>query len=172
MFVLGPEWCASICLQLWVGRLLLYSSVLYLFTSFTVYCLYLPDEWLQRLAMALPFFIYPILWVLVFITNPNSLLNITVSCWYFRFVLYCVFWFGSIAVYEFNKAIKTEARAPTDEFENVEWNTNLCLNVLFPSFPVCGSSGSCCFSCFPNLLRETVSSQSVFWGFFPSLFFL
>uniref|UniRef100_A0A3B5MGK1 Endoplasmic reticulum junction formation protein lunapark n=1 Tax=Xiphophorus couchianus TaxID=32473 RepID=A0A3B5MGK1_9TELE len=26
-------------------------SVLYLFTSFTVYCLYLPDEWLQRLAM-------------------------------------------------------------------------------------------------------------------------
>ncbi|XP_023183274.1 endoplasmic reticulum junction formation protein lunapark-B-like isoform X2 [Xiphophorus maculatus] len=47
--------------KLWVGRLLLYSSVLYLFTSFTVYCLYLPDEWLQRLAMALPFFIYPIL---------------------------------------------------------------------------------------------------------------
>ncbi|XP_008427299.1 protein lunapark-B-like isoform X1 [Poecilia reticulata] len=47
--------------KLWVGRLLLYSSVLYLFTSFTVYCLYLPDEWLQRLAMVLPFFIYPIL---------------------------------------------------------------------------------------------------------------
>ncbi|XP_054880031.1 endoplasmic reticulum junction formation protein lunapark-B isoform X2 [Poeciliopsis prolifica] len=47
--------------KLWVGRLILYSSVLYLFTSFIVYCLYLPDEWLQRLAMALPFFIYPIL---------------------------------------------------------------------------------------------------------------
>ncbi|KAM4729950.1 endoplasmic reticulum junction formation protein lunapark-B isoform 2-T3 [Anableps anableps] len=47
--------------KLWVGRLILYSSVLYLFTSFTVYCLYLPDEWLQRLAMALPFFIYPVL---------------------------------------------------------------------------------------------------------------
>ncbi|XP_075336693.1 endoplasmic reticulum junction formation protein lunapark-B isoform X2 [Odontesthes bonariensis] len=47
--------------KLWVGRLLLYSSVLYLLTCLTVYCLYLPEEWLQRLAMALPFFIYPVL---------------------------------------------------------------------------------------------------------------
>ncbi|XP_041866118.1 endoplasmic reticulum junction formation protein lunapark-B isoform X2 [Melanotaenia boesemani] len=47
--------------KLWVGRLLLYSSVLYLLTSLTVYCLYLPDEWLQRLALALPFFLYPVL---------------------------------------------------------------------------------------------------------------
>ncbi|CAG6016442.1 unnamed protein product [Menidia menidia] len=47
--------------KLWVGRLLLYSSVLYLLTSLTVYCLYLPEEWLQRLAMALPFFLYPVL---------------------------------------------------------------------------------------------------------------
>lgn len=47
--------------KLWVGRLLFYSSVLYLFTSFIVYCLYLPDEWLKRLAMALPFFAYPVL---------------------------------------------------------------------------------------------------------------
>ncbi|XP_041803587.1 endoplasmic reticulum junction formation protein lunapark-B isoform X1 [Chelmon rostratus] len=47
--------------KLWVGRLLLYSSVLYLLTSLIVYCLYLPEQWLQRLAMALPFFIYPVL---------------------------------------------------------------------------------------------------------------
>uniref|UniRef100_A0A1A8I3C5 Endoplasmic reticulum junction formation protein lunapark n=1 Tax=Nothobranchius kuhntae TaxID=321403 RepID=A0A1A8I3C5_NOTKU len=47
--------------KLWVGGLLLYSSALYLCTSFIVYCLYLPDEWLQRLAMALPFFLYPVL---------------------------------------------------------------------------------------------------------------
>uniref|UniRef100_A0A1A8GJU9 Endoplasmic reticulum junction formation protein lunapark n=1 Tax=Nothobranchius korthausae TaxID=1143690 RepID=A0A1A8GJU9_9TELE len=47
--------------KFWVGRLLLYSSALYLCTSFIVYCLYLPDEWLQRLAMALPFFLYPVL---------------------------------------------------------------------------------------------------------------
>ncbi|XP_030297676.1 endoplasmic reticulum junction formation protein lunapark-B isoform X2 [Sparus aurata] len=47
--------------KLWVGRLLLYSSVLYLLTSLIVYCLYLPEEWLHRLAMALPFFIYPVL---------------------------------------------------------------------------------------------------------------
>ncbi|KAM9847434.1 endoplasmic reticulum junction formation protein lunapark-B isoform 2-T3 [Aulostomus maculatus] len=47
--------------KLWVGGLLLYSSVLYLLTCLTVYCLYLPEEWLQRLAMALPFFIYPVL---------------------------------------------------------------------------------------------------------------
>ncbi|KAM3605512.1 uncharacterized protein V6R79_000017 [Siganus canaliculatus] len=47
--------------KLWVGRLLLYSSVLYLVTSLTVYCLYLPEQWLQRIAMALPFFLYPVL---------------------------------------------------------------------------------------------------------------
>ncbi|XP_040905102.1 endoplasmic reticulum junction formation protein lunapark-B isoform X2 [Toxotes jaculatrix] len=47
--------------KLWVGRLLLYSSVLYLLTSLIVYCLYLPEQWLERLAMALPFFIYPVL---------------------------------------------------------------------------------------------------------------
>ncbi|XP_060896295.1 endoplasmic reticulum junction formation protein lunapark-B isoform X2 [Labrus mixtus] len=47
--------------KLWVGRLLLYSSCLYLLTSLIVYCLYLPEQWLQRLSMALPFFIYPVL---------------------------------------------------------------------------------------------------------------
>lgn len=47
--------------KLWVGRLLLYSSVLYLLTSLIVYCLYLPEQWLQRLAMTLPFFFYPVL---------------------------------------------------------------------------------------------------------------
>ncbi|XP_051935980.1 endoplasmic reticulum junction formation protein lunapark-B isoform X2 [Hippocampus zosterae] len=45
--------------KLWVGRLLLYSSVFYLLTFLVVYCLYLPDQWLRRLAMALPFFLYP-----------------------------------------------------------------------------------------------------------------
>uniref|UniRef100_A0A3Q0S4B2 Endoplasmic reticulum junction formation protein lunapark n=1 Tax=Amphilophus citrinellus TaxID=61819 RepID=A0A3Q0S4B2_AMPCI len=47
--------------KLWIGRLLLYSSVLYLLTSLVVYCLYLPEHWLQRVAMGLPFFIYPVL---------------------------------------------------------------------------------------------------------------
>ncbi|XP_008288498.1 endoplasmic reticulum junction formation protein lunapark-B isoform X2 [Stegastes partitus] len=47
--------------KLWVGRLLIYSSVLYLLTSLIVYCLYLPEQWLQRIAMALPFFLYPVL---------------------------------------------------------------------------------------------------------------
>ncbi|KAL7383512.1 hypothetical protein ABVT39_012137 [Epinephelus coioides] len=47
--------------KLWVGRLLLYSSVLYLLTCLVVYCLYLPEQWLDRIAMALPFFIYPVL---------------------------------------------------------------------------------------------------------------
>uniref|UniRef100_G3PDR4 Endoplasmic reticulum junction formation protein lunapark n=1 Tax=Gasterosteus aculeatus aculeatus TaxID=481459 RepID=G3PDR4_GASAC len=47
--------------KLWVGRLLLYSSVLYLLTSLVVYCLYLPEQWMQRLAMALPFFTFPVL---------------------------------------------------------------------------------------------------------------
>ncbi|KAM3862929.1 endoplasmic reticulum junction formation protein lunapark-B-like [Diretmus argenteus] len=48
-------------LKLWVGRLLLYSSVLYLLTCLTVYYLYLPEQWSQRLAMALPFFFFPVL---------------------------------------------------------------------------------------------------------------
>ncbi|XP_077350880.1 endoplasmic reticulum junction formation protein lunapark-B isoform X2 [Festucalex cinctus] len=47
--------------KLWVGRLLIYSSVFYLLTCLVVYCLYLPDQWLHRLAMALPFFVYPVL---------------------------------------------------------------------------------------------------------------
>ncbi|XP_061767349.1 endoplasmic reticulum junction formation protein lunapark-B isoform X1 [Nerophis ophidion] len=47
--------------KLWVGRLLIYSSILYLLTCLVVYCLYLPEPWLHRLAMALPFFIYPAL---------------------------------------------------------------------------------------------------------------
>uniref|UniRef100_UPI003AB0A900 endoplasmic reticulum junction formation protein lunapark-B n=1 Tax=Centroberyx gerrardi TaxID=166262 RepID=UPI003AB0A900 len=48
-------------LKLWVGRLLLYSSVLYLLTCLTVYCLYLPEQWSQRIFMALPFFLFPVL---------------------------------------------------------------------------------------------------------------
>ncbi|XP_034407496.1 endoplasmic reticulum junction formation protein lunapark-B isoform X2 [Cyclopterus lumpus] len=47
--------------KLWIGRLLFYSSVLYLMTSLVVYCLYLPEQWLHRVAMALPFFVYPVL---------------------------------------------------------------------------------------------------------------
>uniref|UniRef100_A0A667WLH4 Lunapark, ER junction formation factor n=1 Tax=Myripristis murdjan TaxID=586833 RepID=A0A667WLH4_9TELE len=48
-------------LKLWVGRLLLYSSVIYLLTCLTVYYLYLPEQWSQRLFMSLPFFIFPVL---------------------------------------------------------------------------------------------------------------
>ncbi|KAM4607076.1 endoplasmic reticulum junction formation protein lunapark-B [Polymixia lowei] len=48
-------------LKLWVGRLLLYSSVLYLMTCLTVYCLYLPEVWSQKIIMALPFFLFPVL---------------------------------------------------------------------------------------------------------------
>ncbi|XP_034041274.1 endoplasmic reticulum junction formation protein lunapark-B-like [Thalassophryne amazonica] len=47
--------------KLWVGRFLFYSSLLYLLTSLLFYWLYLPDQWLERLTMALPFFICPML---------------------------------------------------------------------------------------------------------------
>ncbi|XP_075906950.1 endoplasmic reticulum junction formation protein lunapark-B isoform X4 [Nelusetta ayraudi] len=47
--------------KLWVGRLLLYSSALYLLTSLIVYFMYLPEHWLHKLAMALQFFLYPVL---------------------------------------------------------------------------------------------------------------
>ncbi|XP_044227928.1 endoplasmic reticulum junction formation protein lunapark-B isoform X2 [Thunnus albacares] len=63
--------------KLWVGWLLFYSSVLYLLVSLIVYCLYLPEQWLERLAMALPFFIYPVLvWfirkLLIFIFSKRT----------------------------------------------------------------------------------------------------
>ncbi|KAM9248508.1 endoplasmic reticulum junction formation protein lunapark isoform 2-T3 [Dugong dugon] len=47
--------------KLWVGRLILYSSVLYLFTCLIVYLWYLPDEFTARLAMTLPFFAFPLM---------------------------------------------------------------------------------------------------------------
>ncbi|XP_008320757.1 endoplasmic reticulum junction formation protein lunapark-B-like isoform X2 [Cynoglossus semilaevis] len=63
--------------KLWVGRLLLYSSVIYLLTFLVVYYIYLPEQWLQRLLMALPFFIYPVLvWfirkLLIFIFSKRT----------------------------------------------------------------------------------------------------
>ncbi|KAF3841739.1 hypothetical protein F7725_023690 [Dissostichus mawsoni] len=51
--------CVSV--QLWVGQFILYSSVLYLLTFLVVYCLYLPEQWFERIVMAVPFFIYPVL---------------------------------------------------------------------------------------------------------------
>ncbi|KFW86900.1 Protein lunapark, partial [Manacus vitellinus] len=49
--------------KLWVGGLLLYSSLLYLVTCLIVYLWCLPDEWTARLAMTLPFFAFPfIIW--------------------------------------------------------------------------------------------------------------
>nr|XP_012997771.1 endoplasmic reticulum junction formation protein lunapark [Cavia porcellus] len=51
--------------KLWVGRLILYSSILYLFTCLIVYLWYLPDELTARLAMTLPFFAFPL------ISNPE-----------------------------------------------------------------------------------------------------
>ncbi|KFP72144.1 Protein lunapark, partial [Acanthisitta chloris] len=47
--------------KLWVGRLLLYSSLLYLITCLIVYLWCLPDEWTARLAMTLPFFAFPLI---------------------------------------------------------------------------------------------------------------
>ncbi|XP_062383750.1 endoplasmic reticulum junction formation protein lunapark-B isoform X2 [Sardina pilchardus] len=47
--------------KLWVGRLLFYSSMLYLFTCLCVYFCYLPDEWGARIVMALPLLFFPVL---------------------------------------------------------------------------------------------------------------
>lgn len=63
--------------KLWVGRLIIYSSVLYLFTSLIVYLWYLPDELSARLAMTLPFFAFPlIIWcirtVLIFFFSKRT----------------------------------------------------------------------------------------------------
>ncbi|NXI25256.1 LNP protein, partial [Sterrhoptilus dennistouni] len=47
--------------KLWVGRLLLYSSVLYLITCLIVYLWCLPEKWTERLTMTLPFFAFPLI---------------------------------------------------------------------------------------------------------------
>ncbi|KFP33648.1 Protein lunapark, partial [Colius striatus] len=47
--------------KLWVGRLLLYSSLLYLITCVIVYFWCLPDEWTARVVMTLPFFAFPLI---------------------------------------------------------------------------------------------------------------
>ncbi|NWU72083.1 LNP protein, partial [Pterocles burchelli] len=47
--------------KLWVGGLLLYSSLLYLITCLIVYLWCLPDEWTARLIMTLPLFAFPLI---------------------------------------------------------------------------------------------------------------
>lgn len=52
-------------LKIWVGRLLLYSSLLYLITCIVVYFWYLPEQLMGRLILSLPFLIIPLLvWLL------------------------------------------------------------------------------------------------------------
>ncbi|CAJ1079417.1 endoplasmic reticulum junction formation protein lunapark-A [Xyrichtys novacula] len=52
-------------LKIWVGRLLLYSSLLYLVTCIVVYFWYLPEQLMGRLILSLPFVIFPLLvWLL------------------------------------------------------------------------------------------------------------
>lgn len=52
-------------LKIWVGRLLLYSSLLYLITCVVVYFWYLPEQLMGRLILSLPFLIVPLfVWLL------------------------------------------------------------------------------------------------------------
>lgn len=52
-------------LKIWVGRLLLYSSLFYLITCVVVYFWYLPEQLMGRLILSLPFVIFPLLvWLL------------------------------------------------------------------------------------------------------------
>lgn len=47
--------------KLWVGRLLLYSSLLYLLACLWVYCWNLPEQWSSQIFMALPLLTFPVL---------------------------------------------------------------------------------------------------------------
>ncbi|XP_019713194.1 endoplasmic reticulum junction formation protein lunapark-A isoform X1 [Hippocampus comes] len=52
-------------LKIWLGRLLLYSALLYLITCAVVYCWYLPEQLMGRFILSLPFVIFPLLvWLL------------------------------------------------------------------------------------------------------------
>ncbi|KAK2906066.1 hypothetical protein Q8A73_010009 [Channa argus] len=48
-------------LKIWIGRLLLYSSLLYFVTCIVVYFWYLPEQLMGRLILSLPFVIFPLL---------------------------------------------------------------------------------------------------------------
>ncbi len=65
-------------LKLWVGRLLFYSSALYLITCLCVYYLYFPEQWSARLITALPLLAFPALWVLYFIHDSNIVLGLLI----------------------------------------------------------------------------------------------
>ncbi|TRY85213.1 hypothetical protein DNTS_009257 [Danionella cerebrum] len=52
-------------MKLWVGRLLFYSSALYLLTCLFVYYLYLPEQWSARIITALPLLAFPALVLLL-----------------------------------------------------------------------------------------------------------
>ncbi|XP_048056676.1 endoplasmic reticulum junction formation protein lunapark-B isoform X1 [Megalobrama amblycephala] len=52
-------------LKLWVGRLLFYSSALYLITCLCVYYLYFPEQWSARIITALPLLAFPALVLLL-----------------------------------------------------------------------------------------------------------
>uniref|UniRef100_UPI00398F58AB endoplasmic reticulum junction formation protein lunapark-like n=1 Tax=Pristiophorus japonicus TaxID=55135 RepID=UPI00398F58AB len=47
--------------KIWVGRLVLYSSSLYIITFIIVYLWCFPEEWTARLTLALPGFLFPLL---------------------------------------------------------------------------------------------------------------
>ncbi|XP_020375749.1 endoplasmic reticulum junction formation protein lunapark isoform X2 [Rhincodon typus] len=47
--------------KIWVGRLVLYSSTLYIIAFIIVYLWCLPEEWNARLTLALPGFLFPLL---------------------------------------------------------------------------------------------------------------
>ncbi|XP_041057390.1 endoplasmic reticulum junction formation protein lunapark-B [Carcharodon carcharias] len=47
--------------KIWVGRLVLYSSTLYIITFIFVYLWCFPEEWTARLTLALPGFLFPLL---------------------------------------------------------------------------------------------------------------
>ncbi|XP_035532696.1 endoplasmic reticulum junction formation protein lunapark-A [Morone saxatilis] len=52
-------------LKIWVGRLLLYSSLLFLITCVVVYSWYLPEQLIGRFILSLPFVLFPFLvWLL------------------------------------------------------------------------------------------------------------
>ncbi|KAF7244988.1 Endoplasmic reticulum junction formation protein lunapark, partial [Varanus komodoensis] len=63
--------------KLWVGRFLLYSSLLYLVSCLIIYLWYLPDEWTARFIMTLPLFAFPlIVWsirtLLIFVFSKRT----------------------------------------------------------------------------------------------------
>lgn len=99
-------------LKLWVGRLLFYSSALYLFTCVFVYYLYFPEQWSARIITALPLLFFPVLWVFHIIHNDDCV-SCSIMFWMSFFFFHSVFLLRKFLIFLFSKRTERNSKLST-----------------------------------------------------------